>query len=671
MKKRILAILLSLALVCTAGFAGLSVLAEDPVPLEVTGVGIFDQTPNKGIHTFNENAKLIQVTFNRDFWTGEASYVELNEAVNLYLKINGKTPSQWVGDYGSATWGCITAHVKRSDALGQYLEINLTGVEGLPSESTDSTIEFLPGFAGGLGRRYTFHYTANQNVPYAEEALEVTGVGIFDQTPNKGIHTFNENAKLIQVKFNRDFWPQETNFVELNEAVNLYLKINGKTPSEWVGEYGSATWGCITAHVKRSDALGQYLEINLTGVEGLPSESIDSTIEFLPGFAGVLDEAVVYAYKAGQNLPYTIKTDDGGDDGDDGDDEENPAEGLVTGVGVFDQEPNKGIHDFGTARLIQVKFGEDFYDPAQLTGGVKQWVQGELGDYIKINGKTVSEWNGIEFNSVQIHVKTSEALGGQYLEINTSALEGLPLVTTDNTVEFLPGFPVFGKAASDKAYAFTYKANENVPFVLEENSAPDEGGEGGDDGKPEEKPQPDGLVTGVGIFDQTPNKGIHTFNENAKLIQVKFSEAFYDPAQLTGGVKQWVQSELGDYIKINGKTVSAWNEIEFNSAQVHVKTNQALGGQYLEINLSGLKGLPAEDTDNTVEILKGFPVFGKAASDRTYTFTYKAGQNVPFTLTKTENPETGAALPVVPFALAAAAGLLTAGTMRLRKKRAA
>ena len=95
MKKRILAILLSLALVCTAGFAGLSVLAEDPVPLEVTGVGIFDQTPNKGIHTFNENAKLIQVTFNRDFWTGEASYVELNEAVNLYLKINGKTPSQW------------------------------------------------------------------------------------------------------------------------------------------------------------------------------------------------------------------------------------------------------------------------------------------------------------------------------------------------------------------------------------------------------------------------------------------------------------------------------------------------------------------------------------------------------------------------------------------------
>lgn len=50
------------------------------------------------------------------------------------------------------------------------------------------------------------------------------------------------------MKFNRDFWPQETNFVELNEAINPYLKISGKTPSEWVGEYGSATWGCITAH---------------------------------------------------------------------------------------------------------------------------------------------------------------------------------------------------------------------------------------------------------------------------------------------------------------------------------------------------------------------------------------------------------------------------------------
>ena len=502
-------------------------------------------------------------------------------------------------------------------------------------------------------------------------ALKVTGVGIFDQTPNKGIHTFSENAKLIQVTFNRDFWESEANFVELNEAINLYLKINGKTPSEWVGDYGSETWGCITAHVKRSDALGQYIEINLTGVEGLPTEATDSTIEFLPGFAGQLEEGVTYTYTGGNNVPYVMKTEDGG--------EENPAGELVTGVGIFDQTPNKGIHDFGTARLIQVKFGEDFYDPAQLNGGVKQWVQSELGDFIKINGKTVSEWNTIEFNSVQIHVKTSDALGGQYLEINTSALEGLPLVSIDNTVEILKGFPVFGKAASDKTYTFVYKANENVPFTLKDNEEPDGGddgedgdgeGEDGDNSKPEEKPQPEGLVTGVGIFDQTPNKGIQDFG-TARLIQVKFSEDFYDPAQLNGGVKQWVQSELGDYIKINGKTASEWNAIEFNSVQIHVKTSDALGGQYLEINTSALEGLPLVTTDNTVEILKGFPVFGKAASDKTYTFAYKAGQNVPFTLVETEIPETGSALPAVPFAVATAAGVLTAGAVMLRKKRAA
>ena len=90
-------------------------------------------------------------------------------------------------------------------------------------------------------------------------------------------------------------------------------------------------------------------------------------------------------------------------------------------------------------------------------------------------------------------------------------------------------------------------------------------------------------VTGVGIFDQTPNKGIHTFENGARLIQVRFSGDFYDPAQLSGGQKLWVQNELGDYIKINGKTVSHWNAIEFNSVQIHVKTSVALGGQYLEV----------------------------------------------------------------------------------------
>lgn len=41
-------------------------------------------------------------------------------------------------------------------------------------------------------------------------------------------------------------------------------------------------------------------------------------------------------------------------------------------------------------------------------------------------------------------------------------------------------------------------------------------------------------VTGLGIFDQTPNKGIHTFENGARLIQVRFSGDFYDPAQLSG-----------------------------------------------------------------------------------------------------------------------------------------
>ena len=134
----------------------------------------------------------------------------------------------------------------------------------------------------------------------------------------------------------------------------------------------------------------------------------------------------------------------------------------------------------------------------------------------------------------------------------------------------------------------------------------------------------------------------------------------------------WVQSELGNYIKINGKTVSQWNEIEFNSAQIHVKTSATLGGQYLEINLSGLEGLPAEDTDSTIEILKGFPVFGKDALDTTYVFTYKGGENVPYTLKSTTVPETGSALPAAAgfLAVLSAGVLLAAGWKKSRKQAA-
>ena len=286
----------------------------------------------------------------------------------------------------------------------------------------------------------------------------------------------------------------------------------------------------------------------------------------------------------------------------------------VTGVGIFDQTPNKGIHTFDNgAKLIQVRFSGGFYDPAQLSGGQKLWVQSELGDYIKINGKTVSQWNAIEFNSVQIHVKTSAALGGQYLEINLSQLEGLPAEDTDSMVQVLAGFPLFGQGSLAQSVLYGYTAGQNLPFA----------------------PIDPTTVTGVGIFDQTPNKGIHTFENGARLIQVRFSGGFYDPAQLSEGQKLWVQSELGDYIKINGKTVSQWNAIEFNSVQIHVKTGAALGGQYLEINLSQLEGLPVEDTDSTLEIMRGFPIFGQDHLAETAAYAYSARSNLPFTVVET------------------------------------
>ena len=434
-------------------------------------------------------------------------------------------------------------------------------------------------------------------VGLADTPVTVTGVGVFDQNPAKGIHTFNENAKTFQITFSDNFYDlgSETRKSWVQSELGDWLKINGKTVSEWNGiEFNS-----VQIHVETGADGKQFLAFHINGREGLPTEATDSTVEILKGFpvAGkaALAESVTYAYTGGNNVPFKLV-------------EEEPV--TVTGVGVFDQTPAKGIHTFNeNAKTFQITFSDNFYDLGSETR--KSWVQSELGDWLKINGKTVSEWNGIEFNSVQIHVETG-ADGKQFLAFHINGREGLPTEATDSTVEILKGFPIAGKAALAESVTYAYTGGNNVPFKLVE-----------------EEPV---TVTGVGVFDQNPAKGIHTFNENAKTFQITFSDNFYDLGSETR--KSWVQSELGDWLKINGKTVSEWNGIEFNSVQIHVETG-ADGKQFLAFHINGREGLPTEATDSTVEILKGFPIAGKAALAESVTYYYTANNNVPFT---TENP---------------------------------
>ena len=173
-------------------------------------------------------------------------------------------------------------------------------------------------------------------------------------------------------------------------------------------------------------------------------------------------------------------------------------------------------------------------------------------------------------------------------------------------------------------------------------------------------------VTGVGIFDQNPNKGLHTFNESAKLFQVTFSGNFYDPDEVVGGQKLWVQSELGPYIILNGKTVAQWNEIEFNSVQIHVKVSEALGGQYLEFNFNGHEGLPKETEDATIIFLKEMPVYEGALSED-FEFSYKAGNTSAWILKKQQAAETSDF--AVPAIIAAVILIACSGSVAKKRMR--
>ena len=610
MAKKLIALLLTMAVLLSACFCGMTAVAADSV--KVTGVGIFDQSPNKGMHTFEGGSKVIQITFDGTFWTAAetATWVEWEESINTKLLINGKIPTDWI----DASWGSVQIHVKKSDALGQYLEINLSDYEGLPSENTDSTIQILNGFAGTVAEDYTFKYTANNNVPYELEVEEaqpvaVTGVGIFDQTPNKGIHTFDNGSKVIQIKFDKDFWVYENattnngkngNWVEWEESINTKLLINGRTPTDWIYDNGDASWGCVQIYVKKNDALGQYLEINFADYAGLPSETTDSTIQILSGFAGTVTEDYTFKYKANNNVPYALEG----------------AEGVgVTGVGIFDQTPNKGIHTFDNgAKLIQITFDSDFwvYENAGTNDGKNgnylEW-EASINNYLLINGKKPQEWIGESWGSVITYAKRSDTLG-QYLEINLSAIDGLPSETTDSTIKILSGFA--GTVTKD--YTFRYTANKNKPYTLKTANGVE--------------------VMGVGIFDQTPNKGIHTFDNGSKVIQIKFDEDFwvYENATTNDGKNgNWVEWEesINTKLLINGKTPTDWifdnGDASWGCVQIYVKNSDALG-QYLEINLKDYDGLPAEGENATIEILSGFA--GTVLDD--YTYQYDGEYNEPF-----------------------------------------
>ncbi len=320
----------------------------------------------------------------------------------------------------------------------------------------------------------------------------------------------------------------------------------------------------------------------------------------------------------------------------------------VTGVGIFDQNPNKGLHTFNeSAKLFQVTFSGNFYDPDEVVGGQKLWVQSELGPYIILNGKTVAQWNEIEFNSVQIHVKVSEALGGQYLEFNFNGHEGLPTEDSDASITFKKDFPVYEGSLSEKS-TWEYRAASGAPFTKKVRTSNTI------------------EVTGVGIFDQSPNKGIHTFSDDAKLFQVTFDGNFYDPDEIVGGQKLWVQSELGQYIVLNGKTVAEWNEIEFNSVQIHVKVSEALGGQYLEFNFNGHEGLPKETEDATIIFLKEMPVYEGALSED-FEFSYKAGNTSAWILKKQQAAETSDF--AVPAIIAAVILIACSGSVAKKRMR--
>ena len=78
-------------------------------------------------------------------------------------------------------------------------------------------------------------------------------------------------------------------------------------------------------------------------------------------------------------------------------------------------------------------------------------------------------------------------------------------------------------------------------------------------------------VVGVGILDKSPIEGIMDFG-NSTMVHITFNKQIYDPAQLNNGTKMYVH-DFDNYIIINGKSVTDWNNLYSSNVVINVKTN--------------------------------------------------------------------------------------------------
>lgn len=297
----------------------------------------------------------------------------------------------------------------------------------------------------------------------------------------------------------------------------------------------------------------------------------------------------------------------------------------VNRVGVLDTSPTKNFADFGETLLWQAAFSEEIYGSDDLPsdpGKRAIYVQGQFGDYIVINGKTVTQWNSEDYDCVTIHIGENSVLG-VYMEFNTKKSTGLISADTDNYVTFLKGFPSASGSTLSENITFYLAAGSTNPFEIVDSSKavipeiPDES-------------EIELDVREIGVLDQSPKKALHDFG-STYLWQIDFTKNFYDVNLLDStGCKEHIQSEIGDYIIINGKSVNEWNNEVFNSVMIHVRTNGTFG-QYLEVNSNSIiDGLIDENKDNTVTILAGFPDGGENSLKEAVSYFLPANSTAQF-----------------------------------------
>ena len=494
----------------------------------------------------------------------------LGEEVNDFIRINGKTVTEWRAEDENNVYlkywetdQLIDVALPQSGALGQNpqtLDLEL---------SIDPGLTAADGSEMTQGQTFLFiakHWNGGDwpEVPYVEAGAEVplmvTEVGY--PNGNKKVETEPYGLTEMRIYLSKPLNLPNDNAAILGDEVNDLIRINGKTVTEWRAE------GENNVELKYWEN-EQLIDVALwhTGALGQNPQTLDLELSIDPGLTAADGSEMTQ----GQTFLFIAKHWNGGDWPEVPYVEAGAEVPLmVTEVGYPNGNKKVETEPYGLTEM-RIYLSK----PLNLPNDNAAILGDEVNDLIRINGKTVTEWRAEGENNVELKYWENEQLIDVALW-HTGALGQNPQ-TLDLELSIDPGLTAADGSQMPQGQAFQFVAKHW------------NGGDWPAVSYGTQQPQDSLKIADVGVA--SANVKVKEFEDIpgvALYYQIRFTKELNLP---NGAI---TDNSINDLFEINGKTVTAWREQDIESVRLEYNAGQSMMTVFMNYN-HGLGFNPPRD----------------------------------------------------------------------------